>query len=31
MKRKTTATNLWWAEALNMGHPSRVGNLINGI
>jgi hypothetical protein len=31
MKRRTTATNPWLAEVLNMGHPSRVGNLINGI
>jgi hypothetical protein len=21
----------WWAEELNMGHPSRVCNLNNGI
>jgi hypothetical protein len=31
MKRRTTATNPWLAEVLNMGHPSRVCNLINGI
>jgi putative transposase len=31
MKRRTTATNPWLAEELNMGHPSRVCNLINDI
>jgi L-fucose isomerase-like protein len=31
MKRRTTATNPWFAEELNMGHPSRVCNLINDI
>jgi hypothetical protein len=31
MKRRTTATNPWLPKVLNMGHPSRVGNLINGI
>ena len=31
MKRRTTATNPWLAKVLNMGHPSRVCNLINGI
>jgi hypothetical protein len=31
MKRRTTATNPWLAEVLNMGHPNRVCNLINGI
>ena len=31
MKRRTTATNPWLAKVLNMGNPSRVCNLINGI
>ena len=31
MKRRTTATNPWLPKVLNMGHPSRVGNLINSI
>jgi hypothetical protein len=31
MKRRTTATNPWLAAKLNMGHPSRVFNLINDI
>ena len=26
---KTTASNPWIAERLNMGHPSRVSNLLN--
>lgn len=31
MKRRTTATNPWLAQALAMGHPSRVCNLVRGI
>jgi hypothetical protein len=31
MKRRTTATNPWWAVMLKMGHPGRVGNLIKSI
>jgi len=28
LKRETTATNPWIANALSMGHPSRIPNLI---
>ncbi len=31
MKRTTTVTNRWLAEALAMGHPSRVCNLVKSI
>jgi hypothetical protein len=31
MKRRTTATNPWLAAALRMGHPRRVGQLINDV
>ncbi len=31
MKRTTTATNPWLARKLEMGHPSRVCNLVNEI
>jgi hypothetical protein len=31
MRRRTTATDPWLAEVINMGHPSRVCHLINGI
>ncbi|MCG8528909.1 MAG: transposase [Opitutales bacterium] len=30
MRRSTTASNPWLADHLNMGHPSRVSNLVNG-
>lgn len=30
-KRRTTATNPWLARKLEMGHPSRVCNLVNEI
>jgi len=30
LRRETTASNPWIAQRLNMGHPSRVSNLING-
>ena len=29
LRNKTTASNPWIAERLNMGHPSRVSNLLN--
>lgn len=28
LRKQTTATNLWIAECLGMGHPNRVRNLI---
>jgi len=30
LRNQTTATNIWIAERLAMGHPSRVRNLIRG-
>jgi len=29
LRKETTASNPWIAQRLNMGHPSRVSNLIN--
>lgn len=31
LRRQTTARNQWIAQELNMGHPSRVTNLIQGL